>query len=86
MTDTPPRDLDVRISAAGQVGFVVWEAGAIVASLTSRAEVADWIEQRLGIVPGEREREDADRAAYSNVERMPNIAQPRTEKRRGRFF
>lgn len=75
----PPRALDIRISSGTEVGFLVWEAGQVVAALTSRVEVADWLEHRLGSIPGEREREARDlastQAAFGNVERMPNVAQ-----------
>lgn len=85
------RHLDLRIAAATHVGFTIWEGGEIVAALTSRAEVAQWLEERLGAIPGEHEREardfDAMQAALANVERMPNVAQrARTEPPRPRTF
>lgn len=95
MTDDEPlakRALDLRVSAARDTGFVVWEAGEAIAALTSRAELADWLYERLGSIPGEREREARDlaatEAALGNVERFPNVARPRTDppRRRSRFF
>ena len=54
------RDFEIRISAASDKGFAIHEAGILVAALTTRAEVAQWIEDRLGEVPGEREQERQD--------------------------
>lgn len=77
------RQVDIRISAAAEIGFVAWENGTIVAAFTSRAEIADWIEQRLGLLPGEVEREarelEAYRTAMDNVEKFPRVASPRTD-------
>jgi hypothetical protein len=95
MTDHPPppplarRHVDLRVAAARDVGFAIYEAGEIVAAVTSRAEVAEWIERRLGLLPGELEREavdfEATREAMANVELMPQVVRPRTEpRRRGR--
>jgi len=93
MIDLPARQLDLRIAAAGEIGFVVWEASEVVAAFTSRAELADWLEARLGLVAGEAEREAAELAAYrasvGNVERFPKIAGGHTappEPRPRRFF
>lgn len=65
------RVLDIRISAAAERGFVVHEAGEIVAAFTSRAEVAEWVEQRLGLVDGEIDRERRDIA--DTIEAFPNV-------------
>lgn len=65
------RDLDIRIRAARERGFVVEEGGEVVAALTTRAEVAQWIEDRLGGVPGEREQEQQD--MHDAVEAYPNV-------------
>lgn len=65
------RELDIRINAATEVGFAVWEAGRMVASVTSAAEVAEWIERRLRTLPGEREREAQDMA--DTLHSMPNV-------------
>lgn len=76
--------LDIRITKAKDVGFVVWEGGEIIAALEDRTRVAMWIEERLGDIPGERERELKN--AASNVERMPNVAQRQeSQPRRGMF-
>jgi len=56
------RALDIRISAAADIGFIVHEAGEAVAAFTTRAELANWIEDRLGQLPGEVEREQRDRS------------------------
>lgn len=70
------RKLSLRIEAADDLGFVIWDAGRIVAALTSRAEVANWLEERLGSLPGERERESAEIAAVRAD--LPNIIRPET--------
>jgi hypothetical protein len=87
------RALDLRISAGSECGFYVQEAGEIIAAFTSRAELADWLEDRLGLVPGETEREERElaayRAAHSNVDRFPNVAGGQVvppERRSRRFF
>lgn len=67
------RAIDIRISAAAERGFVVHEAGEIVAAFTSRAEVAQWIEDRLGLVDGEVDRERQDMA--DTIESFPNVLQ-----------
>ncbi len=72
------RHLDIRISAAAEKGFVIHEAGEIVAAFTSRAEVAQWIEDRLGLVDGEIERERQD--ISDTVQEFPNIL--RTDPKR----
>lgn len=85
MTDTPDtlRHLDLRITAGRDAGFIVWEAAEAIAAFSSRAELADWLEDRLGSMPGEQEREAREIAAYhaarGNVERFPNVASPRTD-------
>lgn len=70
MSDAP-RELDIRISAASQTGFCIWEAGVVVAAVTSAAEVAEWVERRLRTLPGEREREAQDMA--DTLHSMPNV-------------
>lgn len=67
------RSIDIRISAASERGFVIMEAGEVVAAFTSRAEVANWIEDRLGEVDGEidRERQDIEDTSYA----LPRIIQ-----------
>lgn len=42
------RDIEIRITAAAQTGFVAQEAGEIVAAFSTRHELARWIEERLG--------------------------------------
>lgn len=83
MTDRWP---ELRISCPRDNGFIVWSAGEPIAAMTSRAELADWIERHLGDIPGEREREAEDLAstqeALSNVERFPTVIEPRTEVRK----
>lgn len=73
------RDLDIRISAASDRGFVIQEGGVTVAALTTRAEVAQWIEDRLGEVPGEVEQERQDIADAQ--EAFPNVVRARTGPR-----
>lgn len=84
------RTVELRVSAGRDVGFVIWEAGEVAAALTSRAEVAEWIERRLGLIPGETERErqdfEATREAFGNVEALPSVMRPRTEPRRRGLF
>lgn len=89
------RSLDLRISAPPDIGFIVWSAGEPVAAFTTRAQLCAWLEETLGSLPGELEREAAvsmpghadSQADLSNVERMPNVARPRTEPpKRNRFF
>ncbi len=75
------RSIDIRISAAAEKGFVIHEAGEIVAAFTSRAEVAQWIEDRLGEVDGEIDRERQDMA--DTVEHFPNIL--RTDPKRWKW-
>jgi len=81
---------ELRISCPQDQGFIVWSAGDPIAALTSRAELANWIELALGDIPGEREREASDLAAMQealgNVEKFPRIAEPRTEVRRGKLW
>lgn len=74
------RALDIRITAGVDVGFVVWEAGEVLAALTSRVELAEWIETRLGLVAGEQEREAAERAEYDQT--MPRIIRPDPKRTR----
>jgi len=70
------RDIDIRISAASDKGFAVHESGTLVAALTTRAEVAQWIEDRLGSVPGEVEREQHEIEQAQNE--FPNVVRART--------
>ena len=65
------RKMSLRIEPAATKGFIIWEAGEIVAGLSTRAEVANWIEDRLGSIPGEQEQEAADLVALR--EDLPNI-------------
>jgi hypothetical protein len=87
MTDRWP---EIRVSCPAGQGFIIWQDGEPIAALTSRSELADWIENALGDIPGEREREAKDLAAVQtamgNVERFPNIASPRSEPRRSRLW
>jgi hypothetical protein len=70
----PTRASKLFIEPAQVVGFTVWQDGKMLAALTSRAEVANWIEDHLGSLPGEREREARD---YEATRRdMPNIIRP----------
>jgi hypothetical protein len=79
------RALDIRLSAGRDVGFLVWEGGEVIAAVTSRAELAQWLEERLGLIPGEREREEREfaamRDAMGNVESFPNVIKTRTAPR-----
>ncbi len=81
---------EIRISCPQGQGFIVWSEGEPVAAITSRAELAEWIERALGDIPGEQEREAQElasmQAALGNVERFPNVASPRTEARRTRLW
>lgn len=50
--------VSIVIQSATERGYVIQEDGQIVAALTSRAEVAEWIERRLGeLIPEELDRE-----------------------------
>lgn len=81
---------EIRISCPQDQGFIVWSDGNPIAAITSRAELAEWIERALGDIPGEQEREAQElasmQAALGNVERFPNVASPRTEGRRTRLW
>jgi hypothetical protein len=81
MSDAP-RELDIRVSAASQVGFVIWEAGVAVAALTSAAELGEWVERRARAVFGEVEREAADEEDTRQT--LPRIVAS-TEKARSRW-
>jgi len=87
MTDRWP---ELRISCPREQGFIVWCDGEPIAAITSRAELADWIEQHLGGIPGEQEREARDLAAVQtalgNVEAFPRVVSPRSEPRRARLW
>lgn len=50
---TDERSVDIRISSAKERGFVLHEAGEVVAALTTAREVADWLQQRLEAVQTE---------------------------------
>lgn len=86
------RSIDLRISAPPDTGFIVWSAGEPVAAFTTRAQLCAWLEDTLGSLPGELEREasltsqehSGVQADMSNVERMPNVARPRTEPPKSR--
>lgn len=70
------RSLDIRITAARETGFVVWEAGDVVAAFANPQELAVWVEQRGMQVAGEAEQMAADLS-------MPNvISRPRTQPKR----
>jgi DNA-binding transcriptional MerR regulator len=78
------RDLDIRIRAAKDRGFVVEESGEAVAALTTRSEVAQWIEDRLASVEGELDRERAD--IEQTIEDMPNVIRAKTGPKSKRFW
>lgn len=40
------RDLDINIRAASEHGFVVTEAGEIIAGISTAAELARWVEAK----------------------------------------
>ncbi len=73
-----PRDVNIQITAAQETGFLAWESGEVVAAFTSRAEIANWLEARLGDLPGEKEREAQDQA--DTVEAMPNVIRHRSQR------
>lgn len=73
------RDVNIQITAAQETGFLAWESGEVVAAFTSRAEIANWLEARLGDLPGELEREAQDRA--DTMEALPNVIQ-RTDRKK----
>ena len=50
-----PRELEVRIAAARDIGFYASEAGIVIASFCTAREMAHWVERRLGIVDGDIE-------------------------------
>ena len=50
------RDLDIRIAAARDTGFVIWEASELVAAVANPQELAMYIESRGMQVEGELER------------------------------
>jgi hypothetical protein len=83
------REIDLRITAPPEQGFCVWESGEMLAAFTSRYELAQWLERRLGVLPGEQEREAADMAdmqrSLGNVEAFPSVVRPRTEPKRTRW-
>ena len=62
------RELDIRIEAAAEVGFVVWDGGKIVAALQDPQQLAMWIEARAMKVAGESERfADEVKTDFPNV-------------------
>jgi len=65
------RQLDIRINAASETGYVVWENGEIVAGVSSAAELARWVEDRARQLDGEHEDISADPVT------MPNVVAPR---------
>lgn len=71
---TTRKDLDIRIAAGLDCGFVIWEAGNVIAGLGTREEVAMWIERRLRDVAGELPRPPE--------EPMPDVIR-REQSRRG---
>ncbi len=73
--------IQLVITQAAEVGFTISEGGEVVAALTSRHEVAQWIEDRLGNLPGVAEREAQDMA--DATEAFPNVIS-RTDPK-GRF-
>ena len=78
----------IMVTAPRDIGFIVWSEGSPIAALTSRAELANWVERHFGDIPGEREREEEERKemmeSLANVEAMPNVlGRPRTEPRKG---
>lgn len=87
MTDRWP---ELRISCPREQGYIVWCDGEPIAAITSRAELADWIEQHLSAIPGEQEREardmEAAQRALANVEPFPKVISPRTEGRKSRLW
>lgn len=62
------RSLDIRITAASEAGFVVYEAGEIVAALSTAAELARWIEDAARDVDGAKQP-----PAESDPVTMPNV-------------
>lgn len=54
------RKLDIRISAASEEGFLVWEAGDPIAAFSTPQELAMWIEKKAMSVEGEAERMRSD--------------------------
>lgn len=66
--------IDIRISNARERGFVIHEAGDIVAALTTAREVADWLQVRLEAVQPE---------ATGDVVDLPNVARRDSTKTRG---
>jgi len=70
------RDLDIRIRAAKERGYIVEEAGEVVAAFSTVDEVADWMK--------ERERHGDDKSGSYTVvetEKFPNVVRERTEPR-----
>lgn len=67
------RSIDIRISSAREKGFVLHEAGEIVAALTSAREVAEWLQDRLEATQPETTGEVVD---------MPNMMRREATKSR----
>ena len=62
------RTLDIRISAARDHGFVVWEDGEVIAAFDDPQQLALWVEQRAMKVEGESERfSDETKTDFPNV-------------------
>lgn len=74
---------DIRITKADDTGYGIWIASRLVAALTTRAEVAEWIERHLG-TPEIIEREQQEIADVR--EQYPRVVgAPRTNPRRPWF-
>lgn len=49
MTDTPPRvrDLDIHVTMAAETGYMIQDAGVVVAAFSTAAELCAWLEAKL---------------------------------------
>ena len=67
------RDLDIRISAARDHGFVVWENAVVIAAFDDPQQLAMWVETRAMMVEGEAEKltEETSRTFPSIVKSEP---------------
>jgi len=88
MADRTP---EIRITTPERGGYVAWIDGHPVVAKSSRAEIADWIEQEYGS-PDELAREEADvRAAgelsamltNGDLDALPRVLRERTTPRHG---
>lgn len=61
------RSLDIRITAASSVGFVVHEAGEIVAAFSTPAELARWVEDAARDADGEAQIVEPEQVTMPNV-------------------